>query len=170
MLLYEGRHLRLVRKGKWEFIERVGASGVVGMVAVTGSAEIVLVEQYRVPCAAPVLELPAGLVGDLEGQSGETLEAAALRELEEETGYRASRLELLMEGPNSSGSSSSTMSIYLASGLVKTGRGGGDADENITVHVVPIAGIWTWLAGQRAMGKLLDPKIFTGLWFVEHRP
>lgn len=169
-ILHEGRFIRLVRKGTWEFIERIGVTGIVGMVPVTDSGEIVLVEQYRVPCSCAVIELPAGLVGDLSGQAQETFESAALRELEEETGFRAARLEFLMEGPNSAGSSSSKMALYRASGLRKVGPGGGDKDENITVHVVPIKGIWAWLRAQEARGMLLDPKIFTGLWFLEHLP
>ena len=169
-ILHEGRFIRLVRKGSWEFIERIGVTGIVGMVPVTDSGELVLVEQYRVPCSAPVIELPAGLVGDLSGQAQETFESAALRELEEETGFRASRLEFLMEGPNSAGSSSAKMALYRASGLLKVGPGGGDADENITVHVVPIQGIWAWLRAQQDRGRLLDPKILTGLWFLEHLP
>jgi ADP-ribose pyrophosphatase len=169
-ILHEGRYIRLVRKGTWEFVERIGVTGIVGMVPVTDDGEIVLVEQYRVPCAAAVIELPAGLVGDLSGHAQESFETAALRELEEETGFRASRLEFLMEGPNSAGSSSSTMALYRAGGLRKVGPGGGDETENITVHVVPIRGVWDWLQAQRASGKLLDPKIFTGLWFLEHRP
>lgn len=169
-VLYQGRFVRLVRKGTWEFIERVGVSGIVGLVPVTDSGELVLVEQYRVPCGASVIELPAGLVGDLEGRSEESFESAALRELEEETGFRASRLDFLMEGPNSAGSSNSKMALFKASGLVKVGPGGGDELENITVHTVPISGIWGWLQARQAEAKLLDPKIFAGLWFLEHLP
>jgi ADP-ribose pyrophosphatase len=165
--LYEGRYIRLVRSGNWEFIERVGATGIVGMVPVTDLGEIVLVEQYRVPCAATVIELPAGLVGDVGGMAEESFESAAMRELEEETGFRAARLEFLMEGPNSAGSSNAKMALYKASGLTKVGPGGGDADENITVHVVPIQGVWAWLKAQQEKGRLLDPKIFAGLWFLE---
>jgi ADP-ribose pyrophosphatase len=160
----------LVRQDTWEFVERVGATGIVGMIPITDQGEIVLVEQFRVPCSAWVVELPAGLVGDHQGQSGESLETAAMRELEEETGYRASRLEPVTRGPNSAGSSSALMTLFLATGLVKVGPGGGDADENITVHVVPIAGIDSWLQERQREGKLLDPKIYAGLWFAGRRP
>jgi len=168
-VLYQGDHIRLVRKNGWEYIERVGVSGIVGLVPVTDAEELVLVEQYRVPCSAPVIELPAGLVGDLDGHADESLESGALRELEEETGFRAAHLEFLVEGPNSAGSSSAKMTLYLATGLVKTGPGGGDEHENITVHVVPLRDIHVWLRVRQAQGKLLDPKIYAGLWFLEHR-
>jgi ADP-ribose pyrophosphatase len=59
------------------------------------------------------------------------------------------------------------MTFYLATQLVKVGEGGGDEHEDIQVHVVPIQGIQAWLLAQEALGKLLDPKIYAGLWFAE---
>ncbi len=168
-ILYSGSFLRLVRQGTWEYVERPGTTGIVGIVPVTDAGELVLVEQFRVPCAAPVVELPAGLVGDKESQAGESLEDAARRELEEETGFRAARLEPLTEGPNAAGSSASLMTLFLATGLERVGPGGGDADEDITVHVVPMRGIAEWLEARRREGRLLDPKIYAGLWFAGRR-
>ncbi|MGH7442960.1 MAG: NUDIX hydrolase [bacterium] len=169
-VLHAGRFIRLVRQGTWEYVERIGSTGIVGLVPLTDSGELVLVEQFRVPCGAPVIELPAGLVGDLKGYSQESLESAAARELEEETGFRAAHLEMLTEGPNSSGSSASRMTLFLATELEKTGPGGGDEDEDITVHVVPVAGIGAWLKARQGEGRLLDPKIYAGLWFLGQRP
>lgn len=166
-VLAQGRYLRLVRQGTWEYAERVGSSGIVGLVPVTDAGEIVLVEQFRVPTGRPVVELPAGLVGDVPGQEQEPLEAAAARELEEETGYRAGRLRRLFQGPNAAGSNSSQMTFFLADRLVKVGPGGGDEHEQIVVHVVPLDRAWPWLRAQEAAGKALDPKIFAGLWFAQ---
>ena len=98
-ILAQGKFLRLVRQGTWEYSERLGISGVVGIVPVTDAGEIVLVEQFRVPTGRPVLELPAGLVGDIPGQEQEPFEAAAARELEEETGYRAGRRNIAAIAP-----------------------------------------------------------------------
>lgn len=168
-ILYQGQFLRLVRQGSWEYSERHSISGIVGLIPVTDAGEIVLVEQYRVPTGKYVVELPAGLVGDIPGQEHEAMELAAGRELEEETGYRASTLTRVMEGPNAAGSSSSQMTFYLATGLSKVGPGGGDEHEDITVHVVKIEKAWAWLQAQEKAGKALDPKIFAGLWFAEHR-
>jgi ADP-ribose pyrophosphatase len=167
VILHQGRFLRLVRQGTWEYSERVGVSGIVGLVPVTDAGEIVLVEQYRVPVGRAVVELPAGLVGDIPGQEHEPMKEAARRELEEETGYRAGRLRRLMEGPNAAGSSSSQMTFFLADQLVKAGEGGGDEHEDIIVHVVKLEQAWGWLQAQEASGKALDPKIFAGLWFAE---
>ena len=89
-VLGQGRFLRLVEEGGWEFTERMGSNGVVVIVPLTDAGEIVLVEQYRPPLKCRVLELPAGLVGDKLEFEGEAFEAAALRELEEETGFLAS--------------------------------------------------------------------------------
>ncbi len=167
-ILAQGRFLRLVRQGTWEYSERLGISGIVGVVAVTREREMVLVEQYRVPSGKRVVELCAGLVGDLPGQEHEPFEEAARRELEEETGYRAGRMRRLMEGPNAAGSNSSQMTFFLATELEKVGPGGGDEHEDITVHVVKLEEAWPWLQAQEAAGKALDPKIFAGLWFAEH--
>ena len=82
------RHLQLVRRGGWEYVERPNVTGIVVIVPVTRDGELVLIEQYRVPVDRPVIELPAGLAGDVPGTEGERLEAAARRELLEETGYR----------------------------------------------------------------------------------
>jgi ADP-ribose pyrophosphatase len=166
--LAQGKYLRLMRQGSWEYCERPGVSGIVGLIPVTDARELVLVEQYRVPLGKRAIELPAGLAGDIAGQEHEALELAAARELEEETGYRAGKLRFLVRGPNSAGSSSHLMDFYLATQLVKVGAGGGDEHEDITVHVVKIDGLWDWLKGQELQGKLIDPKIFAGLWFIEN--
>jgi ADP-ribose pyrophosphatase len=168
-VLAQGQYLRLMRQGGWEYCERPGVSGIVGLIPLTDAGELVLVEQYRVPLGCRVVELPAGLAGDIRGQEHEALELAAARELEEETGYRAGTLRFLVRGPNSAGSSSHLMDFYLATDLVKVGPGGGDEHEDIQVHVVPVKGLWGWLRAQEALGKLIDPKIFAGLWFVEHQ-
>ena len=64
---------------------------MVAIIAVTDEDKLLLVEQHRPPVNQTVLELPAGLVGDLSDHPMEDLEQAAQRELLEETGYRAKR-------------------------------------------------------------------------------
>ena len=169
-ILYQGKYLALVRRGTWEYSERVGSSGIVALVPITDQKEIVLVEQYRVPTDAFVIEIPAGLVGDKAGQEDESLELGAARELEEETGFRAGKLTRLMEGPSSAGSSNSLLTFFLATELLRTGPGGGDEHEDITVHVVPLATAQAWLEAQVKQGKVLDPKIYAGLYFASLLP
>jgi ADP-ribose pyrophosphatase len=168
--LHQGRYLRLIERDRWEFVSRSNARCVVALVAVTPADEIVLVEQYRKPVESNVIELPAGLVGDLTDPD-EPLLVAAARELEEETGFVAAEMELLMECPSSAGMSDEVISFVLAKGLTRVGPGGGDASENIEVHVVPLSEVDGWLARQQAAGKPLDPKIYAALyWLLRETP
>src|SRR5260370_29542853 len=88
----QGRFLRLVKRGTWEFVERNKVSDIVGLVAVTPDRKLLLIEHFNPPFARQSIELPAGLVGDVAGQEGETVETAAFRALLEETGYAADKL------------------------------------------------------------------------------
>ena len=85
----EGKFIRLVRKGTWEYVTRKGVCGIVAMVALTDDGKLVFVEQDRPPVGKRVVELPAGLAGDKAGEEDEALADAARRELLEETGYEA---------------------------------------------------------------------------------
>lgn len=165
-VIAEGAHLRLMRRHGWEYVDRKHTSGIVAIVAVTEQGRLLLVEQFRHAVDRRCIELPAGLVGDPPAARDEPLAAAARRELLEETGYEASDFELLTEGPPSAGLTTEHISFYLARGLRKVGSGGGDASEAITVHEAPLKGIDGWLAARATEGLLIDPKIYTGLYFV----
>ncbi len=165
---YCGRYLGLKERDGWEFAYRTNASAVVVLVPVTAALELVLVEQYRIPVSGRVIELPAGLVGDT-GDVGEALRTAAERELEEETGYRAAKLEELLSCPSTPGMVDEMITIFFASGLERVGPGGGDANEDITVHHVPLEGAHQWLDARRAEGLMLDPKIYAGLFWAQLR-
>lgn len=163
---WTGRYLRVMRNGRWEYAERVGANGAVAIVALTPAKEIVLVEQHRVPLDRRVVELPAGLSGDEPGHSEEAMEAAARRELREETGFEARDWRLLTSGPPSAGMATEMVTFFLATGLSRVHAGGGAGQESIEVHLVPIAAIEEWLAERQRGGVLIDPKIFAGLYFA----
>jgi len=165
-VLFEGKYLRLLRKGKWEFVERTGSTGIVVLVPLTENGELVLVEQLRPPIGKQVIELPAGLVGDIQGAEDEDLEVAARRELLEETGYEAGDLELLTEGPISAGLSTEIITVYLARGVKKVGPGGGDDSEDIIFHAVPLSEVGEWLAEKESQGILADAKVYSGLYFA----
>ena len=165
--LYEGDWLRLVRIDHWESCERTHGQGMaVIIIAVTPADEVLFVEQFRVPLQALTIEMPAGLVGDIH--AGESIEVSAIRELEEETGWTAAHAEVLMIGPTSSGSSSEKIAFVRATGLRKVGEGGGDGDEDITVHAIPRARAAAWLAQKIGEGYELDAKLWAGLWMIDH--
>lgn len=165
--IYEGKYLRMVERGTWEYSERTHAGGLAAIiVAVTPQDTVLFVEQFRVPLQANTIEMPAGLVGDIH--AGESIEISAIRELEEETGWTAEHAEVLMIGPTSSGSSSEKIAFVRATGLTKVGEGGGDGDEDITVHEIPRTQAAAWLARQMAEGYELDAKLWAGLWMIEH--
>ena len=165
---YNGRFLGLKERDRWEYAFRTNASGVVVMVPVTDAGELVLVEQYRIPVQNRVLELPAGLVGD-SGDIGEDFKTAAQRELLEETGYRAASMEKLLTSPSTPGMADEMITIYFASGLERVGPGGGDGNEDITVHLVPLDRAPGWLEARMSEGIMLDPKIYAGLFWAQQR-
>src|SRR3982751_1537636 len=163
-ILAKGRYLTLVDDNGWEYVTRTSVTGVVVIVAVTTDEKLVLVEQYRPAVRKRVIELPAGLVGDIDGQREESMLDAAARELEEETGYQAGALRLLFEGPIAVGVSDEVVSFFLASGLTRVGAGGGDETEDITVHEVPLAELKAFLSARAAAGLGVDLKIYAGLF------
>lgn len=168
-LLYEGKWLRLVKRGTWESCERVHRDGMaVLIIAVTPDDDVLFVEQYRVPLQARTIEMPAGLVGD--EHDDDTLEDAARRELIEETGWEARDIKVLLIGPTSSGMSNERIAFVRARDLVKVGDGGGTPEEGITVHAVPRGEAPAWLMRKHAEGYELDLKLWAGLWMIDHEP
>lgn len=166
--LHAGRWLSLRRRGRWEYVERNNPAGAVIIVAVTPEDRVLFVEQYRVPIRQFTIEMPAGLVGDLAGQEQEGVLLAAQRELEEETGWRCGRVAFIHAGPSSSGMSTENVAFVRALDLARVGPGGGDETENIVVHEVPRDEAGAWLFARAAEGYSIDPKLFAGLWFLEH--
>lgn len=166
-VLGQGRFLRLVRAGGWEHCERVQVRGVVILVALTDAGKVLFTEQHRPPVGRKVIEFPAGLAGDTHAD--DTLEAAAGRELIEETGYRARKLTLLTSGPTSAGLTNEDVAFFMATGLTKVGAGGGVAaeGESIHLHEVALPRAHSWLKARQADGLAIDPKIYAGLWFAE---
>src|SRR5215472_2570645 len=128
-ILHTGKFLSLVKEGRWEYAERVNATGVAVIVAVTDDQKLLLVEQYRIPVHTRIIELPAGIIGDEGGGKDESYAEAAKRELREETGYDAEKIELLTTGPASGGLTSEIVTLLRAAGLRRVSDGGGVAHE-----------------------------------------
>lgn len=139
----------------WEALERVDIGGIVVMVGVTPRGNVLLEKQFRPPMGRDVIELPAGLV-----EPGEDMESAAKRELIEETGWKAGKLEFLAEGPISTGASTETLRAYLCTDLEDIGKNGGDDNEIIEVIEIPLRGAEEYLRSQSKKGMLVDLKVF----------
>ncbi|HEX6376308.1 MAG TPA: NUDIX hydrolase [Allosphingosinicella sp.] len=155
-VVWRGRFIEARKLGKWEFVSRTrGVSAAVILAIDAGHA--ILVEQYRVPIGVRCLELPAGLVGDEEPD--EAVEAAAIRELEEETGYRAAHMVDLGRYYASPGMSAEGFTLLRAEGLARTGEGGGVAGEDIDVHRVRLEDVPAFVAARRAEGVAVDAKL-----------
>ena len=161
---WRGKYLEVRKEGTWEYAARIGNMGAAVILALTDDAEIVLVEQMRVPQGVRSIELPAGLIG-VTG-AGDTPMAAAARELMEETGFEAARWLDLGEFATSPGMSSENFQFFKATGLVRRGPGGGVDGEDIAVHVVPLAGLGDFLAAQRAHGLVIDCRLVVALGLV----
>lgn len=162
-ILYEGTFLKLLRatytdsRGfprEWEFIERVNCKGIVAIVPVTDTHEVLLIRQFRPPLNRHVIEFPAGI-----NDKGETMAEAARRELREETGYQAGRMIFLTEGPLSSGASGEVLSVYLAMNLEFKGIIERDETEDIEVIKIPIDILPERLSAFRSQGDFVDLKI-----------
>ncbi|HQU45633.1 MAG: DNA mismatch repair protein MutT [Planctomycetia bacterium 21-64-5] len=167
VILAEGKHLRLVREGHWEYAERTKATSAVVIVAVTDDRRLLLAEQYRIPVGKRVIELPAGLVGDIEGEETDELEGAARRELLEETGYEAESVHVMAMGPPTSGLATELVALVVARGLKQVAAGGGIESEQIEVHAIPLDRVASWLQEQASRDVLIDPKVYAGLYFAE---
>jgi ADP-ribose pyrophosphatase len=155
-VMWQGRFIAAKREGRWEYVSRARGIRAAVIVAID-DAHVLLVEQYRVPLGCNCIELPAGLIGD--DSEGESVAAAAARELEEETGYRPGRIEEIGEFSSSPGMVSETFTLVRAHGLTKVHEGGGVGSEDILVHRIALADMPAFVERQRAQGKMIDVRI-----------
>lgn len=144
----------------------VRSPGAVGVLPVVFDAEgnpsVVLVSQYRAPFERDVVEIPAGM-RDLDGESTEEV---ADRELVEEAGLRAGRLERLTEILPSSGMTDSVTTIYLATGCVPVAHDRqGPEEQHMEVLHVPLADALSMVD----RGELQDAKTVVALLLAERR-
>ena len=161
-LMWEGKFVRALRRGHWEYASRARNIGAVVVVA-EFEGKVILVEQPRVAPDCRCIELPAGLVGDKDPNA--TIEDTAIKELEEETGFTAERVERLGDFYASPGMLSEAFTIVRAHGVRRVGEGGGDENEDIKVHLVARADIPNFLEQKRAEGLGMDAKLLLLLNF-----
>ena len=158
-IVWQGKFITAKLRGKWEYVARTQGIRAAVILAIDTDNHVLLVEQFRVPLGRNCIELPAGLIGDDASNIGEDPAEAANRELEEETGYRAARMESLGEFYSSPGMVSESFTLMRAHDLTQVGPGGGVEGENITVHRVPLGGIEQFIAERRALGDAIDVRL-----------
>src|SRR5690348_14772254 len=155
-VMWAGEYVRILKRGRWEYASRTNNIEAVVILA-EFDGKVILVDQPRVPLDCRCIELPAGLVGDED--SSAAIEGTAIKELEEETGYTAERVERLGEFYASPGMVSEGFTLVRAHGVRKIGEGGGDDNEDIRVHLVPRAEIPNFVEQKRAEGFVVDVKL-----------
>ena len=163
--MWAGKYVRALKKGRWEYVSRTGSRDAVVILA-EHEGRVILVEQYRVPVGGRSLELPAGLVGDEDEDA--TLEETAVKELEEETGFTAERIERLGTFHSSPGLVAESFTLVRAHGVSRIGEGGGNQDEEIDVHLVARDDIPAFIQRRRHAGTAVDVKLllFLGSSFI----
>jgi ADP-ribose pyrophosphatase len=164
-LIYSGRILNLrvdtVRlagggTARREIVEHAPA---VTLVALDAEQNVLMVRQFRKPAESDLLELPAGCV-----EPGENPEAAARRELQEETGFLPGKLELLATFYAAPGFCSELMHLYLATELTPA-RLPADEDESIVLVRIPPREV----AALVGSGSIRDAKTLVGLLMLSNR-
>ena len=161
-VMWEGKFVRAIKRGRWEYASRVGEVRAVVILA-EHEGQVILVEQPRIAVGGRCLELPAGLVGDEDGNA--TIEGTAVKELEEETGFTAAMIERLGDFYASPGMLSEGFTLVRAHGVTRSGEGGGTEHEDIQVHLVPRADIPAFVEQKRAEGLGIDVKLLLFLDF-----
>src|SRR5437764_15117225 len=155
-LMWEGKFIRALKRGKWEFASRARVVRAVVILA-EHEGKLILVDQPRAGPDCRCVELPAGLVGDPDPNA--TIESTAIKELEEETGFTAERVERLGDFYASPGMLAEAFTLVRAHGVRKVGAGGGDDNEDIKVHLVARDDIANFVEQKRAEGFGMDGKL-----------
>ena len=154
MRVYDGRIVKLdvervdLPNGNAVTLELIRHPGAAAVIPVDDDGRAVLVRQYRHATGGYLLEVPAGTL-----DPGESPEACARREVEEETGFRAERLEPLGWIWTTPGFTDERIWLYLATGLMATAAAP-ESDEVITVERLPLAEA----ARRAASGEITDAK------------
>jgi ADP-ribose pyrophosphatase len=145
-----------------DVVHHPGAVSVVPVLDAPGGPEVLLVRQFRAPVEAELLEIPAGK----RDVAGEPPEATARRELEEEVGVRAARLELLATFYNSPGFCDEFSYVFLATGLEPTAPTAHSVEErHMRIERVRLDA----LAAMIATGEIRDAKTIIGLCLARSR-
>lgn len=146
--------------GRTSTREIVEHSDCIAVIAVDADGRVLLVKQFRTPLQKELLEIPAGGIDD-----GEDAEAAVVREMQEETGFRPRKLERLCGFYSSPGFCTEYLHLYLATDLV-AGRLFAEDTAAIELVRVPLAQIPELVAS----GRIEDAKSIAGLcYYLQYR-
>ena len=154
--MWRGKYIAVLKRGRWEYVSRTDDTKAVVIIA-EHDGKLILIEQYRVPVGGRCVELPAGLVGDEDRNA--TVEETAIKELEEETGFTAARIEILGDFYSSPGMVAESFTLVRAHGVRKVGDGGGTEHEDIEVHLMARSEIPDFVASRRREGVAVDVKL-----------
>jgi ADP-ribose pyrophosphatase len=151
------RHVQTGPDGAEHVKETIQHPGAVAILPLLDGDRVCLIRNYRIAVGKTLIELPAGTL-----EPGEDPAATAGRELIEETGYRAERLEKLCEFSMSPGILNERMHLYAAYGLTAgpTAREPGETIENLVV---------AWDEAMRMVfdGRIEDAKTLVGLLYYD---
>ena len=162
-IIHQGRFLDVRRddvrlpNGKTATREWINHPGAACIVPILPDGQIALIRQYRYPVLQEMIELPAGKL-----DPGESPEECAKRELEEEIGYKTSKLTYLTHIHPAIGFASEKMWLYLAEGLEKTER---NTDHDEFVELIPatvanaVSMVWE--------RKITDVKTIIGILWLD---
>ena len=139
--------------------EVVEHSGAVAIIPLINKEKIFMVKQFRKPLDKELLELPAGKL-----ESGEDPKDCALRELEEEIGYRAGSIKKLISIYTSPGFADEIIHIFIAKDLVKT-MTSRDQDEFMDIFEINLMDTPNMIL----QGEITDAKTIAGLLTYLHR-
>lgn len=136
-LAYKGKRVQVeeleyLHGDKVIYREHVKAGNASVILPIAENGKVIMIQEARTPIGKIILALPAGMI-----EEGEKAEEAAIRELEEETGYLASNIEFLREYHPSVGYSDEKIKLYLATNMVKK-KQRLDEEEEINVIEVPL--------------------------------
>ncbi|MBU5300685.1 NUDIX hydrolase [Clostridium sporogenes] len=158
--IYKGKIINVVKQrvklpnGKESFREIVKHPGAVAILAYKDEDTVLLIKQFRKAIDKDIFEIPAGKI-----EKGEDIESSALRELEEETGYKAKKMEYLGKIVTSPGFSDEYIYIYKAFDLYKGKDGLEDEDEFIDLMEISIDKLKEYIKD----GKVIDGKTISAV-------
>jgi len=145
------------RKSMREIVQR---SDCIAVIAIDGNGNVLLENQFRKPAEKELLEIPAGGI-----DAGEDPEAAVIREMREETGFRPQKLKRLGGFYSSPGYSTEYLYLYLATDLLPDPL---SAEDTAGIELVPVP--LAQIPALVTSGKIQDSKSIAGLLFyLEYR-